>query len=195
MKWERAVHHLRSLAQACAETFHQPMFSLRVTQLWAVGDILGPQRDLDAVTVALAINRPAAEVAWLSEPSGTQHWANAVRLNKNPFIVFWRSDQAAVWNHDIVRPALVWDSAEGERSDVLAAIRDGDGERVRIVGPTEEELAAHLADELVISRDSLQAATDAYEKRRWSPGRLEPIADALWHASRGYLDLLRAIER
>lgn len=100
MKWERAVHHLGSLARACAETLNQPMFSVRVTQLWAVGDILAPQRDVDAVTVALAINRPAKEVAWLTEPSGTQHWANAVRLNKNPFIVFWRSDQAAIWNHE-----------------------------------------------------------------------------------------------
>jgi hypothetical protein len=195
MKWERAVHHLGALAQACAETLNAPMFALRVTQLWAVGDILGPRRDLDTVTVALAINRPAEEVPWLSEPSGTQHWANAVRLNKNPFTVFWRSDAAAIWNHDIVRPALVWSSADGERPDVLAAISDGDAERVRSVGPTEDELAARLADELAVSRDSLQAATDAYEKRRWSRGKLEPTADALWLASLGYLDIMRAIER
>jgi hypothetical protein len=119
------------------------MFSLQVTQLWAVGDILGPPRDLDAVTVALAINRPAQEVAWLTEPSGTQHWANAVRLNKNPFIVFWRSDQAAIWNHNIVRPALVWNSVEGEQQDVLGAIRAGDGERVRSVGPTGPAILDH----------------------------------------------------
>ena len=171
------------------------MFSHRVTQLWAVGDILGRQRDLDAVTVALAIDRPAEEVAWLSEPSGTQHWANAVRLNKNPFIVFWRSDQAPIWNHDIVRPALVWNSVEGEQPDVLASIRNGDAERVRSAAPTEDQLAARLADELVVSRNSLQAATDTYEKRRWSPGKLDPTADALWLASLGYLDVLRAIER
>jgi hypothetical protein len=195
MKWERAIHHLGELARACAETLNQPMFSHGVTQLWAVGDILGPRRDLDAVTVALAIDRPASEVAWLSEPSGTQHWANAVRLNKNPFIVFWRSDQAAIWNHEIVRPALVWNSAEGEQPDVLASMRDGDAERVRSAAPTDDELAARLADELLISRNSLQAATAAYEKRRWAPGKLEPTADALWLASLGYLDVLRAIER
>ncbi len=170
------------------------MFSLRVTQLWAVGDILGPPRDIDAVTVALAVNRQADEVAWLTEPSGTQHWTNAVRLSKNPFIVFWRSDQAAVWNHRIVRPALVWSSVEGEQPGVLAAIRDGEAERVRSVARTEDELAARLADELAVSRDALQAASEAYEKRRWSPGKLEPTADALWLASRGYLDVLRAIE-
>jgi hypothetical protein len=195
MKWERAVHHLGSLARACAETLNQPMFSLRVTQLWAVGDILGPQQEIDAVTVALAINRPAEEVAWLTEPSGTQHWANAVRLNKSPFIVFWRSDQAAIWNHEIVRPALVWNSVVGEQPDVLAAIRNGEAERVRSVGPTKDELAARLADELAVSRNSLHAATDAYQKHRWSPGKLEPTADALSLASQGYLDVLRAIER
>jgi hypothetical protein len=195
MKWERAIHHLESLARACAEALNQPMFSVRVTQLWAVGDILGAPRDLDAVTVALAINRPPEEVAWLSEPSGTQHWANAARLNKNPFIVFWRSNQAAVWNHDVVRPALVWDSVEGERSEVLAAIREGEAERVRSAGPTEDELATRLVEELAVSRKSLQATTDAYQKRRWSPGKIEPTADALWLASLGYLDVLRATER
>ena len=131
----------------------------------------------------------------MSEPSGTQHWANAVRLNKNPFTVFWRSDQAAIWNHGIVRPALVWNSVEGEQPDVLASIRNGDAERVRSAAPTQDELAARLADELVVSRNSLQAATEAYEKRRWSPGKLEPTADALWLASLGYLDVLQAIER
>ena len=72
---------------------------------------------------------------------------------------------------------------------------NGDAERVRSAAPTEDELAARLADELVVSRNSLQAATEAYEKRRWSPGKLEPTADALWLASLGYLDVLQAIER
>jgi hypothetical protein len=40
MEWERAVHHLGSLARASAETLNQPTFSLRVTQLWAVGEAL-----------------------------------------------------------------------------------------------------------------------------------------------------------
>jgi hypothetical protein len=88
----------------------------------------------------------------------------------------------------------VWSSVEGERPDVLAAIRDGEAERVRSVGPTEDELAARLADELAVSRNAMRAATDTYEKRRWSPGKLEPTADALWLASRGYLDVLQAME-
>lgn len=34
------------------------MFSLRVVQLWAVGDILGAVRDVETVTVALAVTSP-----------------------------------------------------------------------------------------------------------------------------------------
>jgi hypothetical protein len=61
MKWTRAVHHLEALAQTCAEIATHPCsaFSLRVVQLWAVGDILGAVRDVETVTVALAVDLPS----------------------------------------------------------------------------------------------------------------------------------------
>ena len=42
MKWSRAIHHLEELAQACAAMASSPVtiFPLRVTQLWAYGDVL-----------------------------------------------------------------------------------------------------------------------------------------------------------
>ena len=89
----------------------------------------------------------------------------------------------------------MWDEAEGERSDVLAALRDGTGESVRTVAPTEQEYAARLQDELTVSLDALRAATASYENRRWGQGKLESIADPLWRASDGYLDVLDAISR
>jgi hypothetical protein len=60
VKWTRAVHHLEALAQSCAEMATRPrsVFSLRVVQLWAVGDILGAVRDVETVTVALAVGLP-----------------------------------------------------------------------------------------------------------------------------------------
>jgi hypothetical protein len=193
MKWGRAVHHVESLAQSCAEMSDKPFFSLTVTQLWAVGDILGPQQDLESVTVALVVDLPPDDVAWWTEPRGAQHWADGTRLSKNPVLAWWRSAKAPVWNHRIVRPALVWDAAEGLREHVLNALREGRGESVRTVPPSDMEYAARLHDELAVSRKALAAATTAYEQRRWSPAKLEPIADALWRASDGYLDVLACV--
>jgi hypothetical protein len=196
MKWSRAVHHVESLAQACADMAARPasIFPLRVTQLWAVGDILGPPRDLDAVTVALCVDLPVDEVAWWTVPSGAQHWTNAVRLDKNPILAWWRSAHGPVWNHRVDRPVLVWD-VEGTREDALAALHEGAGESVRPVAPTPDQLRARLADELAISLRALRACTQAYEDRRWAPGKLTPVADALWRASAGYLDVSNAVAR
>jgi hypothetical protein len=33
-----------------------------------------------------------------------------VRLNKNPVHAYWRSAHAPVWNHEVVRPVLLWDA-------------------------------------------------------------------------------------
>jgi hypothetical protein len=195
VKWIRAVHHVESLAKSCADMATMPasMFPLRVVELWAVGDILGPPCDLDTVTVALCVDLPVEEVPWWSEPSGAQHWANATRLAKNPILPWWRSVHAPVWNHRIDRPALVWDEVDGVREDVLAALREGDGESVRIEAPAPDLLRDRLADELAVSLRSLRSCTQTYDDRRWRPGKLEPVADALWRASDGYLDILDAL--
>ena len=56
MKWARAVHHVDTLAGACADMATRPatIFPLRVTQLWVAGDILGTPTELETVTVVLA---------------------------------------------------------------------------------------------------------------------------------------------
>ncbi len=197
MNWVRAVHHVESLAQQCAEMITRPssIFPLRVTQLWAVGDILGPPGDLETVTVALCVDLPVDEVGWWTQPRGAQHWSNATGLAKNPVLPWWRSAHGPVWNHRIDRPALVWDEADGVRQDVVAALRMGRGESVSTAPPTADELRERLRAELTVSLRALRACTRAYEERRWSPGKLEPVADALWRASDGYLDVRDAVSR
>jgi hypothetical protein len=197
MRWERAVHHVESLAKACAEMATRPrsIFPLRVTQMWLVSDILGPPRELESVTVALCVDLPVEEVAWWSEPPGAQHWANATRLAQSPVRPWWRSAHAPVWNHRIERPALAWDDAGGVREATIAALRDGRGESARTPAPGPGEWQARLDDELAVSLGSLRACAAAYDDRRWRPGKLEPVADALWRASDGYLDVLDAVRR
>ena len=194
MKWTRAVHHLETLAESCADMATRPtqIFPLRVVQLWAYGDVLGEPQDLEAVTVALAVNLPPDDVPWRCEPDGAQHWSNATRLRQSPVVPRWRSVHAPVWNHRIVRPALLWDMDTGVAEATLAALRDGRGEEVRAAAPVPEELAARLVDDLAVSLRALRERTARYADRRWAPGKLEPVADELWQAADGYLDLLAA---
>ncbi|SDD08720.1 hypothetical protein SAMN05216174_10757 [Actinokineospora iranica] len=197
MKWTRAVHHLETLASTCADMATRPVsiFPRRVGELWAAGEILGPIAEIELITVALTVDLPAEAVPWRTEPSGARHWANAARLPQSPVRPFWRSAHAPVWNHELYRPVLVWSEADGVRTDVLAAIADGEGESVRPAAPTPADLRARVADELAISLRGLRERSAEYEERRWKPGKLEPVADALWQVGAGYLDLLDAEDR
>lgn len=190
MKWSRAVAHLEGLADACADMAARshPFAVLPVVALWAYGEVLGPPRDLEVVTVALAVDLP--EVGWLSEPPGAQHWAAATRMARNPVLPVWRSAHAPVWNHAVDRPLLLWDLADGRRDAALQALRDGAAGPLRLPAPTPEERRGRRQADLDVAVGVLRATTAEYDARRWSPGKLEPYADALWRAGRGYLDLL-----
>lgn len=194
MNWARAVHHVETAAQECQRLHELPstLVPVQVTQLWAVGDVLGRPRDLDVVTVALGLDLPVEDVPWLSEPPAAGHWLRMTRLPKNPVHVWWRSARARVWNHEIRRPLLVWDARDGLIEEAMMALRKGDGEASGLPDPTPEELAVRVGQELAVSLTELREKTADYEARQWGPTKLGPTADALWRASQGYLDLLDA---
>ena len=168
------------------------IYRIRVRQLWTFGVMLGPERDVEGIPVALAVDLPVDEVAWRTEPNGAAHWANATRLSRNPFLVRWRSVHAPVWNHEIERPALFWDADDGRSEPVLAALRAGEGARVRGEAPSDAEFNQRMDAELATSLAAVRECTETYTDRRWQPGKLEPVADALWLANVGYLDLIEA---
>jgi hypothetical protein len=194
MKWSRAVHHLEELASSCADMAELPatIFPLHVTQLWAYGDVLASRDDLDWLSVVLAVDVPVDDVAWFCPPAGAEHWSNATRLSKNPVVAMWRSTRAPLWNHHIRGPLLIWDESVGIETEAMSALRDGTAEGLRRPEPTDDEMRSRLEAELAVSLRALEAATAAYEQRRFSPGKIEPVADALWRATQGYLDVLGA---
>jgi hypothetical protein len=49
-----------------------------------------------------------------------------------------------------------------------------------------------LGEELVISLAALQARNNEYELGRFGHSRLAPLADGVWQATDGYLDLRAA---
>jgi hypothetical protein len=160
---------------------------LRVTQLWAVGDILGPPQELEWTTVVLSVDLPPAEVPWWSPPPGAQGWAETTRLSKYPLLRWWRSAHGPVWNHRIVRPLLVWDATSGIDDEAMAALRDGRGASCGLPEPSQEEFVTHMREELAISLAELQRRTEEYDSEHV---RLGVRADALAAAARGYLDVL-----
>ena len=56
--------------------------------------------------------------------------------------------------------------------------------------PAPEDLAARMVDELAASRAALTARTA--DAKRWGRTRLEKIADPLFDASLGYLNVFEA---
>lgn len=200
MKWARAVHHLEDLSLVCEDMAGRPatIFPLRVTALWTFGAVLANRDDLDTVPVVLAVDLPVGDVAWLCSPPGAEHWSHATGLSKNPVVAIWRSTRAPLWNHRIRGPLLIWDehSARDESGELamsgVTALREGNAESLRLPEPTPGELESRLAAELGVSLQALETTSAAYEQRRFSPGKLEPVADALWRATAGYLDVLRA---
>lgn len=194
MKWSRAVHHLEELAQSCADMAQRPasMFPLRVTQLWAYGDVLTSRDDLDYLCVVLTVDLPVDDLAWLCPPAGAEHWSHATRMSTNPVVAMWRSTRALLWNHDIDRPLLIWDESVGVETHALSALRDGTADALRPPGPTLEQMHSRMEAELAVSLRALESATATYEQRRFSPGKIQPVADVLWRATQGYLDVLGA---
>jgi hypothetical protein len=187
VKRTRALHHLDTLVAACADMATRPasLFPLRVTALYAAGEVLSPVDEVDPLLVALAVDLPVDEVPWLTEPRGAQHWGSAVRLPQLPVEVRWRSAHAPVDNHVLDRPVLLW-SLEGGGAPLSPL-------PPRPAVPADR--AQRLDDELAVSRRALARSTATYAEKRWQPGRLEPVADALWRVAEGYLDLMAATGR
>jgi hypothetical protein len=192
VKWSTAATQLGALAEQC-ERFASPrsaLIPLRVTQLWAVGDVLGRPRDLDRVTVAFGVDVPPELVPWWCRPEGARWWADMTRLSKNPVRAWWRSTQVPIWNHRIIGPVLIWDDSAGAHAEALTAIRDGRGAAAGLEEPSQEEYVARMSAEQQISLIELQRRTHEYETDRTA--RLGVRADALFAAAQGYLDVLAA---
>ena len=183
------MQQLFELAQRATE-LPGSFSAFRVVELWAVGTLLGAPRDLEVIEVAVVVDLP--EVPWLTEPVGAEWWAHATRASRNPIMLYWRSAAAPVWNHYIERPVLVWTAAAGIVERARDALADGTAELLRPPAPTGPELDERLADELAVSLAALRRDTAVYGERRWAPGKLTPLSDALWRTSTGYLDLLDA---
>lgn len=189
MKWSTAVGHLRRLAEQCAlQSQANASLGLRVTQLWAVGEVLHGPRDLDWVTAAVCVDLPVADVPWMCPPPGADYWADLTRASKNPVALWWRSSRAPVWNHRIESPVLVWDDSDGVNDEAFGALMSGRSGSMSMPPPTSEEFQARMDDELRTSLAELRRRTAEYATEHTT--RLGVRGDRLHAAAQGYLDVL-----
>ncbi|RJQ81804.1 hypothetical protein D5S17_04325 [Pseudonocardiaceae bacterium YIM PH 21723] len=187
------MQKIEDLAAECerVKSIPRTIMPTRAVRLWVFGEVLDSQDDLDVVSFVCEADLPAEQVPWLCPPPGAGQWANATRVEKSPVQVYWRSAHAPIGNHRIVRPLLIWDEENGLWADTLRALRGGAADELREPAGDPENLQAELA---IVER-ALRERTAAYEDKRWAPGKLEKIADPLFQAAQGYVDLLSAVGR
>ena len=70
---------------------------------------------------------------------------------------------------------------------MIDAFSQGNGGALKVVEPSDEELAEQLRSELAVSWDHLRHVLDHYEDRPWrNRNRVYPTDDPLWRAAQGY---------
>ena len=126
-----------------------------VESVWASGPLL----EGDSVAGPDAVVRldvPADELPWRVTPAAGEPLVAAVTHHRLPVSLLWRSVHAPVWNHIIVRPALLW-SADGGAADKVAAtlLRGPVPDELRLEAPAPDALRRQLEAELEISHRAL----------------------------------------
>src|SRR6266566_5353085 len=194
MRYRRAVEKLRALAEACESVKGWPPEDPFLLEAYVFGDVLRGADPLECADVVLVLNLPPQEVAWGSNPHGTEWLADRLRLSKGGFAYWWRSHLDPVANHHIRGPVRFW-SHDGPDEDVLQALA---GRRLdglpRVTSAPEaqrEQLTGEL--EVALSRlRSVHASYWDYDWRRANRGGGRYPEHELWEAVQGYLDLLDA---
>jgi hypothetical protein len=201
VKWTTALKTLEDVADRCAHMQRQPegIVRLRVAEAWVFGDLLGPRRDdlpeADGVQVALVTNAAEEDSAAGTLPPAAGHWLAASGLETKPVVLWFRSDQAPVWNHVVDRPVRFWTAQDGLDHDVLVQLRGGDGESLRPPAPSPAELHDRLVAERRVGVEALRRTANEYDEKRWSPGSPKKRGDALADAALGLLAVEDALER
>jgi hypothetical protein len=191
MRYRRAVEKLRELAQACESVKGWPTEDPFLLAAYVFGDVLRGADPLECVEVVLVLNLPPQEVAWGSNPHGTEWLADRLRLSKGGFIYWWRSHLDPVANHHIRGPVRFWSHA-GPDEDVLEALAEHRFDDLPRVATSPDAMREKLAAELGAALSHLHAVHDSYWDRDWrrehrGGGRYPE--DELWEAVHGYLDL------
>jgi hypothetical protein len=187
VKYARAVHHLREIAEAASEflSFRDTTFGWPLDELWIAGELLKFPQELDVGSLVLRINLPANKLPWLGEQGDASWVAERLRLGKRPFLWVYRPSAWPAWNCRDRQVVRFWTAQQGKR----------DARALSVLEPTDQEFAQQLRSELAVSRRRLRDVLDHYEDRaRRNRNSDYPTDEPLWRAAQGVREIEDALE-
>lgn len=203
MKYGRGITHLEEVASECDllnERLEMMKSEARLTSVWAYGQVLDGadawDPEWETMAVALEFDLPADQLCWRARPALLEFAVGLCGWQKRPVAIAFRSAQVPVWNHAIERPLLLWSTEGGLKADAVAALHSGEAgtiERLRLAAPAEAELRERLAAEQTLTLAALRRTTEAWEAERWGRGDLRKLAEPMWEAAAGHLELADAL--
>ncbi len=169
MKRSTTIRHLVEMAEVATERIRlrETDIGWPLEEMWVTGELLGFAETLEAGAVVLVLNLPAEDLSWLPlHPAG--EWAgDQLRIGKRPLQWCYRPLTWPVWNHEHRRLVRFWSASGDLDLAVVEALRSRRLNRVTVVEPSVDELAAQLHEELAVSRRHLRAMLDTYWDRDW----------------------------
>ncbi|HNI34943.1 MAG TPA: hypothetical protein PLV93_06055, partial [Microthrixaceae bacterium] len=92
--------------------------------------------------------------------------------------------------------ARFWSATDGLDAEAIEAIETRRLDRINVVEPSTEQLAAQLNEELPVSRRHLKTIVDRYWDHHWRKalrGHISP-EDHLWRAASAVEDMLSTLD-
>ena len=185
MKYARAVHHLREIAEAASEflSFRDTTLGWPLEELWIAGELLEFPQELDVGSLVLRVNLPAN---WVAE---------RLRLGKRPFLWVYRPSAWPAWNCRDRQVVRFWTAQQGMQEEVIDALSRRDARALSVIEPTDQEFVQQLRSELAVSRRFLRDVLDHYEDRpRRNRNSDYPTDEPLWRAAQGVREIEDALE-
>jgi hypothetical protein len=197
VKYKTAVARLGQVAGDLTEQASSWGESI-IVEAHVFGDMVTGPDTIEAIYLALVIDFPVEEVAWLARPAQAEATASLLRFDKLPLRWWWRPTVWPVWNHTITQPVRFWSKANGPDEAALGVLADGRLDELVMGGPPDPQAyRAQLQTELEASRRHLNRVVDSYHDRDWRrdhKGFGVYPEDHLWWATQGFLELDDALQ-
>ena len=127
VKRSTAVRHLVEMGEEASDLLRlrDSDVGWPLEEIWATGELLDSNGDLDAGSVILALDVVPAELPWLAMHQAGEWVGERMRLGKRPMLWCYRPAVWPPWNARHRRVARVWAAGDraGWRHDRVAAFR------------------------------------------------------------------------